>query len=60
VRGAEPARGRPRPFERGLHNEPKDLRARLQEAIDDVLVLQPGERLAMSYDDGVIKGVAAG
>ena len=24
---------------------------------DDVLVLQPGERLAMSYDDGVIKAV---
>ena len=26
---------------------------------DDVLVLQPGERLAMSYDDGVVKAVPA-
>jgi len=26
---------------------------------DDVLVLRPGERLAMSYDDGVVKAVAA-
>ena len=24
---------------------------------DDVLVLRPGERLAMSYDDGVVKAV---
>ncbi len=27
---------------------------------EDVLVLQPGERLAMSYDDGVVKAVPAG
>jgi hypothetical protein len=27
---------------------------------DDVLVLQPGERLAMSYDDRVVKAVPAG
>lgn len=27
---------------------------------DDVLVLRPGERLAMSYDDGVVRAVAAG
>ncbi len=27
---------------------------------DDMLVLQPGERLAMSYDDGVVKAVPAG
>jgi hypothetical protein len=27
---------------------------------DDVLVLNPGERLAMSYDDGVVKAVPAG
>ncbi len=26
----------------------------------DMLILQPGERLAMSYDDGVVKAVAAG
>ncbi|RPH99922.1 MAG: DUF1638 domain-containing protein, partial [Zetaproteobacteria bacterium] len=26
---------------------------------DDVLVLRPGERLAMSYDDGVVKAVPA-
>jgi hypothetical protein len=27
---------------------------------EDMLVLQPGERLAMSYDDGVVKAVPAG
>lgn len=27
---------------------------------DDMLVLQPGEQLAMSYDDGVVKAVPAG
>ena len=27
---------------------------------DDMLTLQPGERLAMSYDDGVVKAVPAG
>ena len=27
---------------------------------DDVLVLRPGERLAMSYDDGVVKAVPTG
>jgi hypothetical protein len=27
---------------------------------EDVLVLQPGERLAMSYDDGVVKAVPGG
>jgi hypothetical protein len=27
---------------------------------EDMLILQPGERLAMSYDDGVVKAVAAG
>jgi hypothetical protein len=27
---------------------------------DDTLVLRPGERLAMSYDDGVVKAVPAG
>ena len=26
---------------------------------DDMLVLRPGERLAMSYDDGVVKAVPA-
>ena len=26
---------------------------------DDMLVLQPGERLAMSYDDDVVKAVPA-
>jgi hypothetical protein len=28
--------------------------------VDDVLVLNPGERLAMSYDEGVVKAVQAG
>ena len=27
---------------------------------EDMLVLQPGERLVMSYDDGVVKAVPAG
>ena len=27
---------------------------------EDTLVLQPGERLAMSYDDSVVKAVPAG
>ena len=24
---------------------------------EDMLILQPGERLAMSYDDGIVKAV---
>ena len=43
-------------FERGLHNEPKDLRTRLQEAIDEAPVT--ADAVVLGY--GLCGGATAG